>query len=157
MVAAREIQNGDIILNSTSLGDYHQPTVRFSGSGGANDVASFVNRTLIFMKQEKRKFVGELDYLTSPGRLDGPDGRKRAGLAGGGPEAVITDMAVMRFDAHTRRMYLAEYYPGIDVDTIKANMGFDLDCTRAIETRPPSSEELRILRERCDPQRLIVG
>ena len=71
-------------LNSTVIGDYHHPTVRFSGSGGACDVASFVSRTIIFMQHAKRKFVPKLDYLTSPGWLDGPDGRKNAGLAGRG-------------------------------------------------------------------------
>jgi glutaconate CoA-transferase subunit B len=144
-------------LNSTVLGDYHQPSVRFSGSGGANDVASFVNRTIIFMKHEKRKFVQKLDYLTSPGWLDGPDGRKKAGLPGGGPCAVITDMAIMRFDEQSKVMYLAEHYPGISVDTICENMGFEVDCSKASQTIPPSKEELKILRERCDPQRLILN
>jgi glutaconate CoA-transferase subunit B len=72
-------------LNSTVIGDYHHPTVRFSGSGGACDVASFVSRTIIFMQHAKRKFVPQLDYLTSPGWLDGPDGRKKAGLPAGRP------------------------------------------------------------------------
>ncbi len=144
-------------LNSTSLGEYHKPKVRFSGSGGANDVASFVNRTIIFMKHEKRKFVEKLDYLTSPGWLDGPDGRKRAGLTGGGPSAVITDKAVMRFEEDSRKMFLSEVYPGIGVDDVQENMGFKVDCSRATEAIPPSARELEILRQRCDPQRLILG
>lgn len=144
-------------LNSTNLGAYEKPTVRFSGSGGANDVASFVSRTLIFMKHEKRKFVSQLDYLTSPGWLDGPDGRKNAGLTGGGPSAVITDMAIMRFDEQSKQMYLAECYPGISPDTVQKNMEFSVDCSRAKEASPPSDRELDILRNRCDPQRLILG
>ena len=67
-------------LNSTVIGDYDSPKIRFSGSGGGCDVASFVPRSIIFMQHEKRKFVNKLDYLTSPGYLDGPDGRKKAGL-----------------------------------------------------------------------------
>ncbi|BBO81218.1 CoA-transferase subunit beta [Desulfosarcina ovata] len=144
-------------LNSTVLGDYDHPAVRFSGSGGANDVASFVSRTIIFMKHEKRKFVRQLDYLTSPGWLDGPDGRKNAGLSGGGPSAVITDMAVMRFDEQSREMFLAECYPGISVESVQENMGFAVDCSRAVEAQPPTGRELEILRNRCDPQRLILG
>ena len=89
-------------LNSTVIGDYHHPTVRFSGSGGACDVASFVSRTIIFMQHAQRKFVPKLDYLTSPGWLDGPDGRKKVGLPDGGPACVITDMAMMGFDAETK-------------------------------------------------------
>jgi len=100
-------------LNSTVLGDYHEPSVRFAGSGGACDVASFVSRSIVFMKQEKRKFKIKLDYLTSPGYLDGPDGRENAGLPKGGPHRVITDMGVMGFDDKTKRMFLEGYYPGV--------------------------------------------
>jgi glutaconate CoA-transferase subunit B len=144
-------------LNSTVIGDYSQPKVRFSGSGGACDVASFVGRTIIFMQHEKRKFVRKVDYLTSPGWLDGPGQREAVGLAEGGPSAVITNMAVMGFDADTKEMYLDGYFPGISPEEIQANMAFDVDLSRAKEVPPPSEEELRILRDVCDPQRLILG
>src|SRR5271157_918612 len=100
-------------LNSTAIGDYWKPVARFPGSGGASDVASFVPRYIIFMQHEKRKFVNKVDYLTSPGYLDGSGGRERAGLLPGGPTAVITNMGLMRFDEETKEMYLANYYPGI--------------------------------------------
>jgi glutaconate CoA-transferase subunit B len=144
-------------LNSTAIGDYFRPKVRFSGSGGACDVASFVSRTIIFMQHEKRKFVKKLDYLTSVGWFDGPEGRKNLGLPGGGPTAVITNMAVMRFDEETREMYLGGYFPGITPRQVLDNMEFEVDVSRAEEIEPPREEEVRILRERCDPQRLILG
>ncbi len=143
-------------LNSTVIGDYDAPDVRFSGSGGACDVASFVSRSIIFMTQEKRKFKIKLDYLTTPGYLDGPDGRKTAGLPGGGPDKVITNMGVMGFDDQTRKMYLKGYYPGITSEEILENMEFDIDTSRASEVLPPTSEELTLLREKCDPHRLIL-
>ncbi len=143
-------------LNSTCIGDYFRPVVRFSGSGGACDVASFVNRTITFMQHEKRKFVPKLDYLTSPGYLDGPDGRKKAGLPEGGPMSVITNMATMGFDDVTKEMYLTGYFPGISPQKILDNMGFEIDVSRAKEVVPPTPGELKILRERCDPQRLIL-
>ena len=144
-------------LNSTVIGDYDDPKVRFSGSGGACDVASFVSRTIIFMQQARRKFVPKLDYLTSPGWLDGPDGRKNAGLTGGGPECVITDMAIMGFDEKTRRMILKGCFPGVTRETVLENMGFAVETDRAEPVPPPSADELAILREKCDPQRLILG
>lgn len=144
-------------LNSTVIGDYRSPKVRFSGSGGACDVASFVKRTIIFMQHEKRKFVEKVDYLTSPGWLDGPDGRRKAGLADGGPEAVITNMAVMGFDEQTRRMYLQGTYPGIEPEQVVENTGFDVDASRCRPIPAPTEKELYILREVCDPQRLILG
>ena len=143
-------------INSTAIGDYFRPTVRFSGSGGACDAASFVSRTIIFMQHEKRKFVNELDYLTSPGWLDGPEGRKRAGLTGGGPSAVVTNMGIMRFDEKTKEMYLGGHYRGIAPRDILDNMQFAVDTTRAREITPPSDQELKILREQCDPQQLIL-
>ena len=144
-------------LNSTAIGDYHRPQTRFSGSGGACDVASFVNRTIIFMQHEKRKFVEQLDYFTSPGWIDGPGGRERLGLPPGGPEAVITNLGIMRFDKQSKRMYLAACYPGISPEEIQEQTGFKLDPTRAIVCPPPTATELEILRRRCDPQRLILG
>lgn len=143
-------------LNTTVIGDYAKPTTRFSGSGGASDVASFVGRTIIFMKQEKRRFVKKLDYFTSPGWIDGNGGRERLNLPGGGPAAIITDMGVFRFDEQSKKMYLSAYYPGITPKKISDKMEFSVDISRATELPPPSQDELKILRERCDPQRLIL-
>jgi glutaconate CoA-transferase subunit B len=144
-------------LNSTVIGDHRSPTIRFSGSGGACDAGSFVHRTIIFMQQKKRKFVPRLDYLTTPGWLGGPDDRAQAGLSPGGPAAVVTGMALFRFDDASRRMYLAGRYPGVHAQEVQDNTGFDIDHSRATPVSPPSSDELRILREICDPQRLILG
>jgi glutaconate CoA-transferase subunit B len=143
-------------LNSTVIGDYESPDVRFSGSGGACDVASFVSRSIIFMKQEKRKFKRRLDYLTSPGYLDGPEGREKAGLPEGGPHRVITDMGVMGFDEDSKQMFLEGYYPGVTPADILGKMEFEIDICRAKEVLPPNPEELRLLREKCDPHRLIL-
>lgn len=144
-------------LNSTVIGDYRHPKVRFSGSGGACDVAAFVGRTLIFMQHNRRKFVEQVDYLTSPGWLQGGDTRRQAGLADGGPQAVITDLAIMRFDAQTHDMYLDQYYPGVTPAKVLEMMSFSVDVARAREATPPTAEELNVLRETCDPQRLILG
>jgi glutaconate CoA-transferase subunit B len=144
-------------LNSTAIGDYLHPKVRFSGSGGACDVASFVGRTIIFMQHERRKFPVTVDYLTSPGWLDGPKGRGSAGLTGNGPSAVITNLAVMAFDENCREMYLEAYFPGVSPRQVLDNMEFAVDVTRAHEIEPPTQRELQILREVVDPQRLILG
>ncbi|MBN2809649.1 MAG: ketoacid-CoA transferase [Deltaproteobacteria bacterium] len=143
-------------LNSTAIGNYHKPDVRFSGSGGACDVASFVNRTIIFMQHEKRKFVSRLDYLTSPGWIDGPGGRERLGLGPGGPETVITNLGILRFAKESKKMYLAACYPGVTPAEVQENTGFSLDLERAETFPPPTAAELEILRRRCDPQRLIL-
>jgi len=143
-------------LNSTCIGDYFRPKIRFSGSGGACDVASFVSRCIIFMQHEKKKFPKKIDYLTSPGYLDGPGAREKAGLLDGGPTSVVTNMAVMGFDERTKEMYLSRYYPGITPQKILENMDFEVDVSRAEEAKPPTAEELKILREKVDPQRIIL-
>ena len=143
-------------LNSTCIGDYKSPKVRFPGSGGACDVASFVGRTIIFMKLEKRKFVEKVDYVTSPGWLSSPDGRQKAGLSADGPTCVVTDKGIMGFDKDTKEMYLTYIYPGIDPLEIKQNVGFDIDIERAEEIQPPQKAELEALREKSDPERLIL-
>jgi glutaconate CoA-transferase, subunit B len=143
-------------LNTTVIGNYIKPETRFSGSGGGCDVASFVPRCIIFMQQEKKRFVNKLDYLTSPGHMNGENGRSEAGLREGGPTVVITNMAVFRFDGLTKQMYLAGYYPGITPQKILENMEFTVDVSQAVEVPPITDIELKILREKCDPQHLIL-
>lgn len=144
-------------LNSTCIGDYARPTVRFPGSGGACDVGSFVGRIIVFIQQERKRFVERLDYLTTPGYLDGPSGRKQMGYSHGGPACVISDKALFRFDAVSREMYLDRYYPSIMPEEVQAHTGFPLDLAQAAPLDPPTAEELRILRQEVDPQRLILG
>ena len=144
-------------LNTTCIGDYYSPDVRFSGSGGGCDVASFVPRCIAFMQHEKRKFVTRLDYLTSPGQLNGSGSREAAGLRPGGVSVVVTNLGVMRFGKDTGRMYLDRYYPGTSPDILLEHTGFAMDVSRAVQAAPPTDTELKILRENCDPQRLILG
>ena len=70
---------------------------------------------------------------------------------------MVTNMGVMKFDDLTKEMYLAEYYPGVAPEKIAETTGFPIDLSRAVEFEAPTKEELRILREKVDPQRLILG
>ena len=144
-------------MNSTVIGDYLAPTVRFSGSGGACDAGSLASGYIIFMQHGVKKFVEKLDYLTTPGWLSGGDSRRRAGYRRGGPIAVITNLCVLRFHDDTHEMYLAERYEGVTPAQVQENTGFTLDVARSTVAAPPTAEELRILREDVDPQRLILG
>jgi glutaconate CoA-transferase subunit B len=143
-------------LNTTVIGDYHCPTIRFPGSGGACDVASFASGVIVFIQHDRMRFVEKLDYMTSIGWYHGGNSRERLGLQRGGVLAVVTNLCIMKFDKETKEMYLAEYYPGINVETIIENTGFDIDTSRAVKTLRPSAKELRILRKEVDPQNLIL-
>ncbi|MGI6488709.1 MAG: hypothetical protein ACOX2B_10455 [Syntrophothermaceae bacterium] len=59
------------MLMPPALGDYNRPSVRVAGSGGANDIGSSVGRYSVMMRQEKRRFVERVDYLTVPVTLTG--------------------------------------------------------------------------------------
>jgi glutaconate CoA-transferase subunit B len=145
-------------INSTSIGlDPRHPSVRFPGSGGSCDIACLATRTIIIAKHEKRRFPEKVDYITSPGWLEGGDSRIRAGLVRGGPSAVVTTMGVMRFRPETRGIYLASYHPGLSPEKLAENTGFPLDVRGAIETPTPTPEELRILREQVDPEKVFLS
>ncbi|MHA2201243.1 MAG: CoA-transferase subunit beta [Candidatus Thorarchaeota archaeon] len=143
-------------LNSTMIGDYDGVKTRFPGSGGACDVASFVDSTFIFMRHERRRFVKELDYLTSPGWLSGGSSRIEAGIPRGGPKTVITTLGILSFDVKTKEMFLSNYYDVSSPQEIQDNTQFELDLSLADQEPPPSSNELDILRNDVDPMRLIL-
>jgi len=140
-------------INSTTIGDYRRPTVRLPGSGGANDIGSLAKRVLIIVPHERRKFPARLHYRTTPGFLDGGDTRRQAGLVGGGPRRVITDLAVLGFEPVSKRMQVESLHPGVTLDEVVAQTGFELLVpSRVPETVPPTPEQIRLLRERIDPE-----
>lgn len=143
-------------LNSTSIGDYTKPAVRFSGSGGACDIGSLAGKFYVFMELGKKRFVKKVDYLTTPGYLDGPGAREKAGLPGGGPSIVITNKACFRFDDTTKKMYLHSYYPGFTPQEIQEEISFEIDLTRAVEAIGPTERELEVLRTKCDPDGMVL-
>ncbi len=143
-------------VNSTSIGDYHNPKTRFTGSGGANGIATYAN-TIIMMQHEKRRFINTVDYVTSPGWMDGPGGRERAGLPGNrGPLMVVTDRGILKFDEETKRMYLAGYYETSSPEDVIENTGFDIDVSRAVLIEPPTPEIIKMIREEIDPGQAFI-
>jgi len=145
-------------LNSTVIGDHDRPTVRLPGSGGANDVGSLCWRTIAIMRHDRRRFVPEVDFLTTPGFLTGPGAREAVGLPlGTGPYRVISDLALMGFDEQSKRMKLLTLNPGVDLEQVIENTGFGLAMPDEIgRNEPPTAEELRILREEVDPKKLYI-
>jgi glutaconate CoA-transferase subunit B len=144
-------------LNSTVIGDYRRPKVRLPGSGGANDIASMAKRFVIIARADPKRFVEKLNYLTTPGYLDGPGAREAAGLPGLGPVKVITDLGILGFDPQTKRMRLEETFPGIPPDDVQRAIGFRLEPYG--ETKPaalPSAAQIGLLKTRIDPGGMYV-
>lgn len=143
-------------LNSTVIGEYERPKVRLGGSGGACDIALSCRKTLILLPHSKRRFPEKVDFITSPGYLGGRKEREALGL-GGGPEAVVTDLGLLKFDENGE-MFLYALNPEATVERVLENTGWDLKVAADVKVLdPPTDEELRILREELDPNRVYLG
>lgn len=139
-------------LNTTVIGDYASPKVRLPGSGGACEIAINAGEIFMIMRLKRRAFVEKLDFLTSPGHLQGGDARKQMGYPGEGPSLVITDKALFDFNNPNREMTLVEVAPGETVDTIQEEIGWSLRVSEHLrEMQPPTEEELAIIRQELDP------
>lgn len=134
-------------LNSTVIGPYDAPKVRLPGAGGAPEIATHVKELLIIMKQSARTFVKQLAFRTTAGFLDGGDARAQAGLPGGGPRAVITDLGELTPDPDTREFVLTAMYDGVTTDAVRAACGWPLRVAdTVIRIAPPTDAELETLR-----------
>ncbi len=139
-------------LNTSYIGEVTRPQVKLPGSGGGADIAILSRRWVTLLNHERRRFVKRVSYVTSPGHGDGTPGwRARNGLSGGGPAAIVTTLGVLRFPPAGGEAYLASHHPGITVDEVRAETGWNLRVADDVaETVPPSEEELRQIR-RFDP------
>ncbi len=143
-------------LNSSFIGDADDPKVRLPGTGGGNDISS-LTQMIVAMKHEKRRFVERVDFITSPGFLQGSASRGAAGLVAGGMYRVVTDLAVLGFDEKTRAMKVAALHPGVTPEQVRDNTGFELLFeARVPSTEAPRAEELAALRE-LDPDRVYTA
>jgi len=144
-------------LNTTLVGD---PRARFRhmiGSGGANDIASCAQRTIIIIRHEARKLKQAISFVTSPGYITGGDSRAQAGLRGG-PSRVITDKAIFGFHPETKRMMLMSIHPGNTLDDVLGTMGFAPLVPQHVPfTEPPTPDQVHLIREVIDPQRMYMG
>lgn len=143
-------------LNSSFIGDPAHPKTRLPGTGGGNDIAS-LTAMIVAMKHEKRRFVENVDFVTSPGWLRGYHSRHESGLSVGGMFRVVTDLAVFGFDDETRRMKAIALNPGVTREQVQENTAFALVFDDDIGvTDPPTNHELSVLRE-LDPERLYIA
>lgn len=143
-------------VNTTGIWDeppwklrrYVPPRIRLNGSGGANDIAVGCKRYLIMASHESRRFIEKVDYVSSPGYLDGGDAREKAGFVGGGPSAIISTLGILRPDPVSKEFFLDAYFPFTTIDEIYNNTGWDLKVSPNVKQVPePTEKELKNLRE----------
>jgi glutaconate CoA-transferase subunit B len=144
-------------LNTTLIGDPKGTFRHFVGSGGANDIASCAQRTIIIIRHEARKLNEAVSFVTSPGYLRGDGDREAAGLRGG-PSRVITDKAIFDFDPESKRMRLVSVHPGTTLEDILANLSFQPIVPGDLPTtEPPTAEQVRLIRHEIDPEGMYAG
>jgi len=140
-------------LNTTVIGPYDAPKVRLPGSGGACEIAIHARHILVIMRQAERSFVDRLDFRTSPGHSGDPAHDAARGWHGTGPTSVVTDLGTYGFDDATGEMTLITLHPGMTLDDVRANMGWEPKVSPDLgETPAPTPEELRLIREELDPR-----
>jgi glutaconate CoA-transferase subunit B len=144
-------------INTTCLGDYTSPRIRFPGTGGACDFGSLVSKTVIIVEHDKRRFPEKVDFISTPGYLGGKDSRKVAGLKPNtGPYAVITTLGLFHFD-NEGEMILSAYHPSSSVQEVKENVQWDLKVAAGVKPLlPPSKKELEVLRTQLDPDGMYL-
>jgi glutaconate CoA-transferase subunit B len=137
-------------LNTSYVGDPAAPQVKLPGSGGGADIAILSRRWVTLMSHERRRLVDRVSFITSPGHGDGSPGwRRRHGLIGGGPAAIITTLCVFRFPEGGGEAYLASVHPGHTVEEVRASTGWEIKAPEHVPDTPaPTDAELREIRSR---------
>jgi len=133
-------------LNTTQV-QGSKGLTRLPGSGGACDIASLAHRFVVLLEHSRHRLPERVSFITSPGNGTGHGWRQRVGLPRGGPAAVITTKAVLRF-GDDGEAYLDTIHPRVAREDVLANTGWKLRVSDSVrETAPPSAAELRAIRE----------
>lgn len=144
--------------NSNLIGigqDYKKLKFRGPGAIGVCNATVMNSRFhLVVNSHDKRIFVPRCDFVSALGWGEGgKDARTKIGLPGGGPRYVVTPLCVMDFEDETKRMRLKSVHPGVKVEDVVANTGFDLIIPSNVPTtEPPTQDQLHVLRNRIDVQ-----
>jgi len=138
--------------NFACIGDHAKPKAQLLGMRGAP--GNTVSHTTSYWvpNQSAKVFVEKVDVVSGVGwdraaKLS-PAIQKALEI-----RRVISNLAVYDFETPNHAMRLLSVHPGVTVDEVVANTGFELVIEGDVpETRLPSEEELRIIREKIDPK-----
>jgi glutaconate CoA-transferase subunit B len=144
--------------NIVVIGDYRKPKVRLIGPIFQTEHFALFGREILLMDHERRNFVEKVDFISGVGYLEGGDSRRRAGLKRGGPDKIVTNLAVLGFDEKTGRVKVLSLHHGVEASEVQKNTGFELVIPRDVpETEPPTVDEVGLLRTKVDPRRIMLG
>jgi len=155
-VGAAQLDQYGNANNSVIGSDYHAPKVRLPGNAGLGDMGS-IGKQLYYWNSNHspRTMVEKVDFISAAGFLDGGDARERLGLEGG-PQIVVSNLAVMDFHPVNKKMRLKSVHPGVTVEEVQNATGFELLMAEGLvpKTKPPTEAQVRLIREVIDPDEM---
>lgn len=138
--------------NNSVIGSFDRPKVRLPGTAGLADMGSLAKRIVYWVTDHNpRTLVEKVDFRSGIGYLRGAGERGRLGLRGG-PELVVTNLAVFDFAPGSERMRLRSLHPGVPLEEVLAATGFEPVLPAEVATTPtPTPEQVRLIRDTIDP------
>jgi acyl CoA:acetate/3-ketoacid CoA transferase beta subunit len=137
--------------NIAFIGDPRRPKAQLLGMRGAPGNTINHPTSYFIANHSVRSFVSKVDAVSGVGY-------DRAAALGASAaryhqiRRVISNKGVFDFETPDHAMRLRSVHPGVDVKDIVAATGFPLMIADPVkETRAPTPEELRLLREAIDP------
>jgi acyl CoA:acetate/3-ketoacid CoA transferase beta subunit len=141
--------------NFAAIGrDYRAPKTQLLGFRGAP--GNTVNHATSYWiaAHSPRVFVERVDVVTGVG-WDRAEAAGRAATEFYDLRRVVTNLAVLDFGGPGHRMRLLSVHPGVALDDVVAATGFELAMADPVEeSRQPTPEELRLIRDVIDPDGL---
>jgi acyl CoA:acetate/3-ketoacid CoA transferase beta subunit len=131
--------------NISCVGSHEKPKVQLIGVRGAP--GNTVNHPTSYWvpNHSPRVFVENVDMISGVGNNRGAFGIKR----------IVTNLCTLDFDTADRSARLRSVHPGVSVDDVVANTGFELSVPSSVpESRAPDDEELKLIRDVFDPRGL---
>ncbi len=141
--------------NISVLGDHAKPKVAWLGARGYPGNTIHHPNSYFFAAHTKRAFVsGEVDFVCSVGY------NEARWLGGVKPQwldlrLIVSNLAVLDFNGKNHAIRVVSLHPGVSFDEVQDNTGFPLARSPVLDvTPPPTTEQLRLIREILDPQGL---
>ncbi len=138
--------------NFACIGEHAKPKAQLLGMRGAPGNTISHTTSYWVANQTAKVFVPEVDIVSGVGndraaKLD-PASTKAHDI-----RLVISNLAVYDFATPEKRMRLKSVHPGVTVEQVVENTGFELVIDEVVpETRMPTADELALIRDTLDPK-----
>jgi len=142
--------------NIACIGPFEKPRAQLLGMRGAPGNTMNHPTSYWIPNHGKRVFVEAVDLVCGVG-YDRAAALGEAASRFHEIRRVVSNLGVFDFGTPDHSMRLASVHPGVSVEDVVERTGFELVIPEPVpETRAPSAEELRILREALDPDAIAA-